>query len=391
MNAVHFGAGNIGRGFIGLLLHQSGYKTCFVDVNAEIVNLLNVKKQYTVKLAEESGKELIVENVHAINSLKDPELVIDEVANADIVTAAVGPNILPLIAGLIANGLKKRLAQSKKPLTIIACENMVGGSTFLKEKVYEELTNDEKLQFETYYSFPNAAVDRIVPNQSNVDKLAVTVEPFYEWVVDESEIKGTTPQIQGVTFVQDLEPFIERKLFTVNTGHAVVAYFGYLAGIRNMHEALANNEIREMVEQVLKETSRYLTSTYSFDEKTHAKYVQKIINRFANPYISDDTTRVGRSPMRKLKNNDRLVRPAIKYVEIFSENPLYLSRGIAAALHYDFVDDPEANEIQVMIEQKGLQFAIERTTGIEPGTDLFEMIYKQYEEIATMKSKIKPI
>lgn len=387
MNAVHFGAGNIGRGFIGLLLHQSGYKTCFVDVNAEIVNLLNEKKQYTVKLAEASGKELTVENVYAINSLKDPELVVDEVANADVITAAVGPNILPLIAGLLATGLKKRLEQSKNTLTIIACENMIGGSAFLKEKIYEELTNEEKTQFDMYYSFPNAAVDRIVPNQTNIDKLAVTVEPFYEWVVDESEIKGATPPIHGVTFVQDLEPFIERKLFTVNTGHAVVAYFGYLAGIRNMHEALENSEIREMVEQVLKETGRYLTATYSFDEKIHADYVQKIINRFANPYISDDTTRVGRSPMRKLKKNDRLVRPATKYVEMFSENPLYLTRGIAAALHYDFKEDPEANEIQLMIEQKGLQFTIERTTGIEPGTGLFEMIQKQYEEIAIKKSK----
>ncbi|MER2171526.1 MAG: mannitol-1-phosphate 5-dehydrogenase, partial [Psychrobacillus psychrodurans] len=182
MNAVHFGAGNIGRGFIGLLLHQSGYKTCFVDVNEEIVDLLNEKKQYTVKFAEESQKEFLVKNVHAINSIKNPESVINAVANADIVTAAVGANILPLISGLIAKGLKKRLTQSKKPLTIIACENMIGGSTFLKEKVLEELTTDEKIQFNTHFSFPNAAVDRIVPNQTNADKLAVVVEPFYELV-----------------------------------------------------------------------------------------------------------------------------------------------------------------------------------------------------------------
>lgn len=385
MNAVHFGAGNIGRGFIGLLLHKSGYRTCFVDVNGEIVDLLNEKKQYTVKLAEETKEEQIVENVHAINSLKDPELVINEVAAADIVTAAVGPNILPLIADLLAKGLKKRLMQSKKPLTIIACENMIGGSAFLKEKIYEELTNDEKVQFDMYFSFPNAAVDRIVPNQTNADKLAVTVEPFYEWVVDESEIKGSNPPIEGVTFVEDLEPYIERKLFTVNTGHAVVAYFGYLAGIRNMHEALENTEIREMVEQVLKETSRYLTAAYSFDEKAHAEYVQKIINRFANPYISDDTTRVGRSPMRKLKNNDRLVRPATKYVEMFGEIPIYLTRGIAAALHYDYKEDSEAIEIQTIIEQKGIQFAIEETTSVKPGTDLFDAIQKQYNEIARKK------
>ena len=382
MKAVHFGAGNIGRGFIGLLLHQSGYKTCFVDVNEEIVDLLNEKQRYTVKLADASGEELLVENVHAINSIKNPELVVEEIANADIVTAAVGANILPLIASLIAKGLKQRLTQANKELTIIACENMIGGSSFLKEKVYAELTAEEKAQFDTYFSFPNAAVDRIVPNQTNADKLAVTVEPFYEWVVDESEIKGKTPQIQGVTFVQDLEPFIERKLFTVNTGHAVVAYFGYLAGIRNMHEALENAEIRETIEKVLQETGRYLTAAYSFDEKEHAAYVQKIIGRFANSYISDDTTRVGRSPLRKLQNTDRLVRPAIQYVEMFGDIPEYLTKGIAAALHYDFKEDAEANEIQEMIEQKGIHYTIEKTTSIKPGTELFDMIQKQYENLS---------
>ena len=75
MNAVHFGAGNIGRGFIGCLLYQSGYDTCFVDVNGEIVDLLNEKKEYTVQLANAEHEELVVKNVHAINSLKDPELV----------------------------------------------------------------------------------------------------------------------------------------------------------------------------------------------------------------------------------------------------------------------------------------------------------------------------
>lgn len=248
------------------------------------------------------------------------------------------------------------------------------------------MTNDEKVQFDIYFSFPNAAVDRIVPNQTNADKLAVTVEPFYEWVVDESEINGATPQIQGVTFVQDLEPFIERKLFTVNTGHAVVAYFGYLAGIRNMHEALANAEIREIIERVLQETGRYLIAAYSFDEKVHAAYVQKIIGRFANPYISDDTTRVGRSPMRKLKNNDRLVRPAIKYVEMFDDIPEYLTKGIAAALHYDFKEDAEANEIQEMIEQKGIEFAIEKATSLQPDTGLFKMIHKQYDDMSFKKN-----
>jgi mannitol-1-phosphate 5-dehydrogenase len=381
MKAVHFGAGNIGRGFIGSLLYQSGYDTCFVDVNSELVDLLNERKQYTVQLANVEHEQTLVKNVYAINSSKDPNLVEEVIANADLVTAAVGPNVLPLIAGLIANGLRKRVTRSNKELTIIACENMINGSTLLKEKVFELLDEEEKLQFAKQFSFPNAAVDRIVPNQTNEDKLMVTVEPFYEWIVDESEIKGEKPPINGITYVPDLQPYIERKLFTVNTGHAVVAYFGYLAGIRSMAQALENIEIKTIIENVLRETSRYLTAKYGFDEQAHSEYVQKIIHRFANPFISDDTTRVGRSPIRKLKSNDRLVRPATQYVEMFGEVPVYLAKGIAAALCYDHVEDPDAREIQEIIQQKGIEYAIEMFTGLEAGTDLFEEVNNQYKQM----------
>ena len=135
MLAVHFGAGNIGRGFIGSLLYQAGFQTCFVDVNSEIVNLLNKKQEYRVILADTSQEELLVKNVRAINSQSEPNKVVDAIAQADLVTTAVGPNILPFISGLIAEGLRKRVQSNDKPLNIIACENMIGGSTFLKEKV----------------------------------------------------------------------------------------------------------------------------------------------------------------------------------------------------------------------------------------------------------------
>lgn len=44
MIALHFGAGNIGRGFIGALLHHSGYHVVFADVNDTMVSLLNEKR-----------------------------------------------------------------------------------------------------------------------------------------------------------------------------------------------------------------------------------------------------------------------------------------------------------------------------------------------------------
>ena len=381
MLAVHFGAGNIGRGFIGNLLYHSGYETCFVDVNSEIVNLLNEKNEYRVVLAEPTQEEVTIKNVRAINSASNPEQVIAAIAEADLVTTAIGPNILPLIAGLIADGLRKRVEQTDKPLNIIACENMIGGSSLLKAKIFEKLTADEQSQFEGRFGFPDSAVDRIVPNQVNVDKLMVKVEPFYEWVVEEPKIIGEKPPIKGITYVQELVPYIERKLFTVNTGHALAAYFGYYFGMDTINHAMENKQILELVEGALKESGAFLVEKYGFNEEEHNKYIQKIIGRFSNSYIVDEVTRVARSPIRKLGPNDRLVSPARQYQEIVGKNPEYLLKGIAAALMYDFQGDEEAVQIQAAINEQGLETTIEKLTQLDGTSSLIKGIIEQYHQL----------
>lgn len=381
MKAVHFGAGNIGRGFIGKLLYESGFSTCFVDVNRTLVDLLNEEKEYCVQLANETKDDSIVKNVWAINSAEEPNLVVEEIAQADLVTAAVGATILPHIATLLANGLKQRLKSNAKPLTIIACENMVGGTDFLKENVYELLTDDERKQFDDLYSFPNAAVDRIVPNQQNEDPLLVKVEPFFEWVVDESMIKSGNPPVEGITFVQDLTPFIERKLFTVNTGHATAAYLGYAGGVTAIHEALANNELKDSMEKTLQETGKLLIEKYGFNKEDHQTYINTIIGRFANPFIYDNVTRVARSPIRKLQANDRFLSPAKQYEKTFGEVPQYLTKAIAAAFHFDYGEDPDAVKIQETIQTEGIGIAIETYTELTPDSALFQEIKKQYEAL----------
>lgn len=381
MLAVHFGAGNIGRGFIGNLLYHSGYETCFVDVNTEIVQLLNEKNEYRVVLAEPSQEEVVVKNVRAINSALNPERVIAAIAEADLVTTAIGPNILPLIAGLVADGLRKRVEVSDKPLNIIACENMIGGSSLLKEKVFEKLTSEEKSQFEERFGFPDSAVDRIVPNQVNDDKLMVKVEPFYEWVVEETKLVGVKPEISGITYVQELVPYIERKLFTVNTGHALAAYFGYYYGVETINQAMDNQQISQLVEGALKESGEFLVTKYGFNSEEHAKYIRKILQRFSNAFIVDEVTRVARSPVRKLGPNDRLVSPARQYLEVVGKEPEFLLKGAAAALHYDFQGDEEAVQVQTTIKEQGLEAAVETFTQLEAGSPLFTGIIQQYHQL----------
>lgn len=385
MQAVHFGAGNIGRGFIGALLYQANYHTTFVDVNEAVIQELNEKQQYNVVLAAENSETLTVKNVSGINSVNHPDQVIEAIVGADIVTAAVGPHILPMIAELIAKGLQERMKKGQQPLNIIACENMVGGSTLLKEKVIEYVAEAEQQAFNDAFGFPDAAVDRIVPNQVNEDPLEVSVEPFYEWVVDETAIKGEKPAIDGITFVSDLTPYIERKLFTVNTGHATAAYIGRYKGYTTIKEAMDDASVQEIIRGALSESGEAIIQTYHFDRAVHQTYINKIIERFKNPYISDEVTRVGRGPIRKLGAHDRLIRPATVYMDVTGEQPVYLAKVIAAVLAYENEQDEEAVKLQQLITEQGYEKTLQTVSELEADHPLIDLVMQEMEEIKTLR------
>lgn len=374
MKAVHFGAGNIGRGFIGSLLDQSGYTVVFVDVNGAVIDAINEKKKYQVVYASPEQENHWVTHIEGINSLTDSEKVIKAITEADLVTTAVGPTILPIIAKLLVQGLQKRIGKTDAPLNIMACENMIGGSSLLKTSVYESLSEEEKSAFDQAYGFPNAAVDRIVPNQSHEnDLLRVEVEPFYEWVVEEKGLKGK-PDVKGIHFVPDLEPYIERKLFTVNTGHAIAAYLGYQAGLPTIASSMDHVPIHDQVENALAETGRLLVDKHGFDPAVHSAYVQKILQRFVNPNLEDQPVRVGRSPLRKLGPHDRLIGPAVEYQERFGDVPEFLLSGIVAALKFDYKEDEEAVKLQTMLQEKGLGTTLEEVSGLNPDSPLYQAI-----------------
>ncbi|MFS0674267.1 mannitol-1-phosphate 5-dehydrogenase [Ornithinibacillus sp. 179-J 7C1 HS] len=381
MLAVHFGAGNIGRGFIGALLYQSNYHTTFVDVNGAVIDEINEKQEYNVVLAGEEKETFNVKDISGINSMIDSEKVINAITKADLITTAVGPNILKLISELIASGLRARLQTNPIPLNIIACENMVGGSDLLREKVYEHLSKEEIARMDELIGFPNAAVDRIVPNQNNKDRLEVMVEPYFEWVVDKSAVKGEIPKINGVTYVDDLKPYIERKLFTVNTGHAVPAYLGYKLGYRTIVDAMKDETIQETLTGALLESGEAIIQTYHFDRDKHHEYIQKIIKRFQNPYISDEVTRVARGPIRKLGPNDRLIRPALMYMDITGKSPSNLSKVIAAALNYEYDEDAEAVELKNMVTKRGFEDTLISISGLDAEHALVSIVMKELENI----------
>lgn len=378
MNALHFGAGNIGRGFIGLLLAQNGFQVTFADVSEVLIDAIKKEGKYRVILADESHEAVPVEGVFGINSAKEPDALKEAVLKADLITTAVGVNIVPHIGRSLLEGIKERLHQEKvTPFSIIACENAVGATKVLKEALYEGLSEDEKTLAEMYIGFPNSAVDRIVPMQKNENPLDVQVEPFFEWVVEEDAVKGELRSLEGVHYVKDLTPYIERKLFTVNTGHAATAYFGLLKGHETVLQAMKDEEVVTAVRGVLKETSAYIVKRYGFDEKEHQAYVEKILSRFENPYISDDLTRVARSPIRKISPSDRFMKPAMGLISLGLE-PKDLARAIAALLLYINEEDPEAVVLQKDLKELGLSEVLLKYTGLSEEDALAKLIKKEY-------------
>ncbi|KIL51358.1 mannitol-1-phosphate 5-dehydrogenase [Jeotgalibacillus alimentarius] len=377
MKAVHFGAGNIGRGFIGAILQQSGYEVTFVDVNAELIDRLNQDRSYQVVLADETKESFTVDGVSGINSQENPDKAVSAIAEADIVTASVGPHVLPFIAPVIAKGLMKRAEGSA--VNVIACENMIGGSDQLKAEVAKHLTEDVAKKVFEFSGFPNSAVDRIVPIQQHENPLTIEVERYFEWVIETAGLKGEQPSLKGALFVEDLVPFIERKLLTVNTGHASIAYNGLLKGYQTVKEAMDDSEVVALLEGVLTETSLFLTDKFDLDQKDHQTYVQKIIERYRNPYISDGLDRVGRAPLRKLSAGDRLTYPAVELDQKGNE-PAALEKTIAAALKFDVPEDPEAVQLQAWIVQDGPEAALEKASGIKAGSSMSERIITYYHQ-----------
>jgi mannitol-1-phosphate 5-dehydrogenase len=372
MNNLHFGAGNIGRGFIGLLLNQQGFDVTFVDVNEAVVKELQRRQSYEVEVLSSPPKVLKVESINALYSLKEEQEIIKKIQDVDLITTSVGVNILPLIAPLIAKGLALRT--NSKPLHIIACENALSASSSLQEEVQKHLD-----KIPANVAFPNAAVDRIVPQQKHEDVLFVQVEPFFEWVIETKNMITTLP-LKDVLFVEDLAPYIERKLFTVNTGHCTTAYLGYQKGYTTISEAIADQEVEAFVRSVLNETGMYLTKTYGLDSQTHQQYIDKTIERFKNPNILDEVVRVGRSPLRKLSYNDRLVKPARELIQL-GESPKALVEAIAYGLLFQEPTDPEAIEIQQRI-QTHLGSAISTITGIPVTDPLHLMIVEAFERLS---------
>lgn len=382
MKAIQFGAGNIGRGFIGAVLAQAGYQVVFADVVADLLDQINNRKQYTVHVTDTVSRDIVITDICAVHS--GSEAAVAEIAGADIVTTAVGLRILKFVAPAIAKGLAARMAAGEeKPLNIIACENGLKATSQLKELTFALLSPEVAAWAETHVGWPDAAVDRIVPPVRCEVPLDVAVEEYFEWDVERSAFVGAIPAIAGMTPVDNLEAYVERKLFTLNTGHATAAYIGKMKGLGTIGESIADPAVFPVVKAVMQQSGEGLVRKFGFDHDAHFAYIEKILKRFSNPYLKDDVDRVGREPLRKLAPNDRLILPMLT-ARGFGLPYDKLLLAIGAALHFDNPADPQSVEMLAAIAAEGVAATVVKYTGLaadDPVVAEIEAAYKAVEAL----------
>lgn len=336
MKAVMYGGGNIGRGFIGALLSQSGYEVTFIDVAEPVVKALQENRTYPVRYVTTEGYEDVwVKNVTAVNG-NDAEAASDAIANCDIMATAVGARILKFIVPNIVAGLKKRWAMGKGPLNIIICENLMDANKVLEGMLKEQLTAEEQKLFDETVGLVEASIGRMVPVQTEEMKagepMRVCVERYGFLPVDKAAFKGEVPAITNMVPFEPFDFYIKRKLYVHNMGHATCAYLGDLKGLAYIYESIAVPETRILVQNAMLESAMALSKKYGAPLGDLQMHITDLLGRFTNAALGDTCQRVGGDPARKLGADDRLIGSSLLAMEQ-GITPAYITVGAAAGLH----------------------------------------------------------
>lgn len=354
---IMYGAGNIGRGFIGQTFSLAGYKVGFVDINMTVIDKLNEDNEYPVNVVSNAGtEEIIVKNVYGINGA-DIELVSDEIASCELMATAIGVNVLKFIAKPLAKGIEKRSKLSNKPLNIIICENLIGADEYLKGLVLNEIPH-LKDYVESSVGFIEASIGRMVPvlteEQRKDNPLTVFVEPYNILPVDKNAFKG-----EIVSDVKTLYPyapfnvFIQRKLFMHNMSHALLSYLGYLREYDYVYEATTDFDLRYVAFKALTQSAMAISKENDVDINMLLEHADNLLYRFTNVALGDTIKRVGKDTKRKLSPNDRLIG-SLKLCEKHGIYAGYICIGIAAGLHFNPSDDDGSAFIYDYVNKNGV-------------------------------------
>lgn len=309
---VLFGAGKIGRSFIGQLFSKGGYEVVFVDVNKALIEELNRRKAYRIVIKGEQEHIINVENVRGL-CLNNESDVINEVATAGIIATSVGLNGLKDVFPILASALLKRYNEgSAIPLDIIIAENMRNADVYFREQLLAALPSHYPLY--SLVGLVETSIGKMVPimhrKDIEEDMLQIFAEPYNSLILNRKGFKNKIPQIDGLAPKDNMKAWVDRKLFIHNLGHSAAAYLGHLYNpdYTLLWEALAIPEIHCFVRATMLQAAEILLKEYpeEFTLSSLTEHIDDLLSRFQNKALGDTIFRVGCDLKRKLGAEDRL-------------------------------------------------------------------------------------
>lgn len=382
--ALIFGAGKIGQGFIGDLLHEDGYEIIFADVSDEVIEEINEKNCYSLFLTNHNYEERIIDNVFALSLLKNQEQIIEAITQVDIITTSVMKTNLVSVAPILAKGLKRRLDEGRSRVLVMACENAIMGTDTLVNLMID--TNIITLdQLKEIGSYPNTGVDRFVFGGIYKGKEGTAVSDSHELAIERQKLDDPDSKpITGAEYVDNLEAVLKRKIYLVNCWLAITSYIGYTKGYKMVDEALRDEDIQKIVRKAVIESAAGLERKFGFSNDEMNDYINDLIIKRYDDYnqegINDPVARVARQPIRKVSPDDRIMGPAYIAAEYNLPNE-HLLYGAAYVFKYDNPEDDEAVKLQEYIKIHGIETAIEKFSGLKQGSEMFQLVLNYYNSI----------
>jgi len=390
---IIFGAGQIGRGFIGDFCSEENYYLIFVDIDKSLIELLNKRKSYPLWIL---GKKKIVKKISNLKGIyfEETEKISDEIVDTPLIFTAVGANNLKNLASVIALGIQKKFYKNSKSfLNVIICENLLGSSKILYSEISKKLSMDIQKYLKENVGFVETVVSRMVaPITEELKKtnpLLVRVESYNILPVDRKAFKGGIPKIKSFYPVDNLSQYEELKLFGHNLIHATVAYLGYLKGYNYIWEGMEDREILEVLDGIIQEIKYAFIKKYKFSTKKIENYFYDLKKRFKNKLLEDTVYRVGREPIRKLGPKDRIIG-AINFClsqKIFPKNICLVA---SACLCYNYQLDFEALKLQKFLKNKGVDFVLKNICKLKE-TRVYNLIKEKYEELKRFREAGKTV
>ncbi|MFR9651113.1 MAG: mannitol dehydrogenase family protein [Rikenellaceae bacterium] len=336
---LHFGVGNFHRAHLQCYTNRllsAGNSNEWGICGAMIMNqdeslYKRLKDQQGVYSLTVCGRDGVNE-VEWIGSLvdllwsgEDKEAIINKVADPDIKiismtiteggynldTDAVRADLLfpqnpQSIFGIVAEGLRRRIAAGVGGVTILTCDNLQHNGDQCR-KVFTGFfaQQDEALAawVEQNVTFPNSMVDRITPATTEVDmarinatldevdKAPVYCEDYIQWVVEDNFAAGRPAwEGVGVEFTNDVAPFEKMKLSLLNAAHTLLSYPSLLSGYRKVDEAMRDEVIVKFTKEYMDlDATPYVPAPANTDLEL---YKNTLIERFANSAVSDQISRL---------------------------------------------------------------------------------------------------